>query len=173
VEQLMRALAQIAALPTTPALRSEEIKLQVSLITPLGHTEGYGAQKTKAAMRRAGLLIEEAEAIGEPVDDPLLLFTVLRMSWGANWVAFDGDAMCALAAQYLALAEKQSSTVPLVIGHRQMGISLMAAGDVAESRAHFDRAIALYDPVKHRALETARYSIDDSVSNLLGQAWTL
>ena len=34
VEQLTRALDQIAALPATPALRREEIKLQVALITP-------------------------------------------------------------------------------------------------------------------------------------------
>ncbi len=36
-EQLTRALGHIAALPATPALRREEIKLQVALITPLIH----------------------------------------------------------------------------------------------------------------------------------------
>ena len=35
VEQLTRALDQIATLPATPALRREQIKLQVALITPL------------------------------------------------------------------------------------------------------------------------------------------
>ncbi len=33
-----------------------------------------------------------------------------------------------LAAQFLALAEKQRATVPLMIGHRLMGISLMCYG---------------------------------------------
>jgi hypothetical protein len=33
--QLTRALDQIAALPSTSALRREQIKLQVALITPL------------------------------------------------------------------------------------------------------------------------------------------
>ena len=51
-----------------------------------------------------------------------------------------------LAAQFLALAEKQGATVPLMIGHRLMGASLLSTGDIAEGRAHFDRAIALYDP---------------------------
>jgi class 3 adenylate cyclase len=37
VEQLTHALGQIAALPATPALRREQIKLQVALITPLVH----------------------------------------------------------------------------------------------------------------------------------------
>ena len=39
-EQLRHALAQIAALPVTPALRREEIKLQVALISPLMQVKG-------------------------------------------------------------------------------------------------------------------------------------
>ena len=39
-EQLTRALSQIAALPATPALRREQIKLQVALINPLFHVKG-------------------------------------------------------------------------------------------------------------------------------------
>ena len=39
VAQLNRALAQIAALPATPALRGEQIKLQAALITPLSMSE--------------------------------------------------------------------------------------------------------------------------------------
>ena len=37
--QLTHALTQIAALPVTPALRREEIKLQVAIITPLIHVK--------------------------------------------------------------------------------------------------------------------------------------
>jgi predicted ATPase len=39
--QFTRALDQIATLPATPALRREQIKLQVALITPLMHIKGY------------------------------------------------------------------------------------------------------------------------------------
>ena len=75
--QFTRALDQIAALPATPALRREQIKLQVALITPLMHIKGYGASETKAAVEHARLLIEEAETLGEALEDPLLLFSVL------------------------------------------------------------------------------------------------
>jgi predicted ATPase len=61
-QHLKRALAQIAALPATPALCREEINLQIALVTPLGHTKGFAAQETKAAGKRARLLIEQAEA---------------------------------------------------------------------------------------------------------------
>ena len=98
---------QIAALPATPALRREQIKLQVALITPLIHVKGYAAPETKSVVERARLLIEQAEALGEPPEDPLLLFSALYGVWTANYVASNGDAVRELAAQFLALAEKQ------------------------------------------------------------------
>ena len=64
-EQFTRALDQITALPGTPALRREQIKLQVALIAPLIHVKGHAAPETKAAAERARLLIEQAEALGE------------------------------------------------------------------------------------------------------------
>ncbi len=153
-EQLTRALTQIATLPTTPALRREQIKLQVALITPLLHVNGYAAPEPKAAAERARLLIEQAEALGEPPEDPLLLFSALYGVWTANYIAINGDVMRELAAQFLALAEKHRATVPLMIAHRVMGVSLVITGDIAEGRAHYDRAIALYDPAEHRPLAT-------------------
>ena len=84
-------------MPGTPALRREEIKLQVALITPLIHVKGYAAPETKAAAERARLLIEQAEALGEPSEDPLLLFSVLYSFWVASYVAFNGDVMRELA----------------------------------------------------------------------------
>ena len=154
VAQLTRALDQIVTLTATPALRREQINLQVALITPLIHVKGYAAPETKAAAERARLLIEQAEALGEPPDDPLLLFSVLYGFWVANYVAFNGDAMRELAAQFLALAEKQGGTVSLMMGHRLMGTSLLETGDIAQGREHYDRAMALYDPAEHRPLAT-------------------
>ena len=95
MDQFTRALDQIATLPGTPALRREQIKLQVALITPLMHVKGYAAPETKAAAEQARLLIEQAEALGEPPEDPLLLFSVLYGFWVANYVAFNGD-VCAI-----------------------------------------------------------------------------
>jgi predicted ATPase len=163
--QLTRALEQIATLPATPALRREQIKLQVALITPLLNVKGAAAPETKAAAERARLLIEQAEALGEPPEDPLLLFSVLYGFWVANIVAFNGDVTRELAAQVLALAEKQRETVPLMIGHRLMGMSLLATGDIAESQAHLDRSIALYDPGEHRPL-AMRFGMDLRASTL-------
>ena len=77
-----------------------------------------------------------------------------------------------LAAQFLALAENQGTTAPLLIANRIMGITLLCTGDIAEGRAHFDKAIALYDAAAHRPLAT-RFSIDTEVSVLSYRAFAL
>ena len=171
-EQLTQALTLIATLPATPALRRQEIKLQVALITPFIHVKGYAAPETKSAVNRARLLIEQAEALGEPPEDPLLLFSVLNGFWLANYVAGNGDAICEIANQFLALAEKQGTIVPLMIGHRIVGTSLLHTGDLIQARAHLDRAITLYDPSAHRPLAT-RFGQDVLVITLLRRSTAL
>lgn len=49
-----------------------------------------------------------------------------------------------LAGQFLALAEKQTDIVPLMIGHRLFGNSLLLTGDLAEGKSQLNDAIALY-----------------------------
>jgi class 3 adenylate cyclase/predicted ATPase len=164
-EQLTRALDQIAAVAATPALRRKQIELQVALINPLMHVKGYGAPETKRAEERARQLIEQAEALGEPPEDPLLLFSVLYGVWVAKQSAFNGDVLRELSAEFLALAEKQAATVPLMVGHRLLGTSLLMTGDIADSLPHYDRAIALYDAAEHRPLVT-RFGQDLQLSAL-------
>ena len=171
-EKLARALCLIASLPATAELRREQIKLQVALITPLMQVKGQAAPETIAAAERARLLIEEAEALGEAPEDPLLLFSVLYGFWVASHAAFNGEMMRALACQILVLAEKQKAAVPMMLGHRLMGSSLMLTGEIAESRHHYDRAIALYDPAEHRSLIT-RFGQDVGVANLSYRAAAL
>jgi predicted ATPase len=55
VAQLTRALDQIAGLPSTPALRREEIKLAVALINPLLHVKGYAAARNEGGGRTGTL----------------------------------------------------------------------------------------------------------------------
>jgi hypothetical protein len=106
-EQFKRALEQIATLPATPALRREEINLQIALITPLIHVKGYAAPETKAAAERGRLLIEQAEALEEAPKDRLLLFSALYGIWIASYVAFDGNLMRRNATQFLALPRRK------------------------------------------------------------------
>jgi predicted ATPase len=162
-EQLRRALDQIATLPSTPVLRGEQIKLQIALVNALMHVKGYAAPEPKAAVEQARQFIERAEALGEPPEDPLLLFSALYGVWAASYVAFNGDVTRELASQFVALAEKQDQIVPLMIGHRLMANSLMLTGDIAKGREQYNQAFAFYDPAKHRSLAT-RFGQDVGVS---------
>src|SRR5262249_8950508 len=83
----------------------------------------------------------------------------------AKFINFDGDAACLLAQQFLALAEQQKATAPIMIGHRLLGNSLLCVGDFAEGLVHLDRALALYDPAAHRPLAT-RFGHDIGVAIL-------
>ena len=157
--QLARALAQIATLPGDPALRREEIRLQIGLAQVLMHTEGYAALETRRAFERARELVDSAAAQGEPPEDPLTSFWVLYGFWAVNYVAFDESVVGDLAARFLALAQQQGASIPIMIGHRLVGCTLLSRGDIAASRAEFDRAIALYDPVEHPRV-AARFAPD-------------
>jgi putative tryptophan/tyrosine transport system substrate-binding protein len=96
-------------------------------------------------------LIEQAEALGEKPEDPLLLFWILHAEWLAKYVAFEGEVSCYLADQLLTLAKRETTSGPLLAGHRAMGTSLLHVGELAEARTHFDRAIQLYTPAQHRS----------------------
>jgi predicted ATPase len=108
--QFTRALDQIANLPATPEMRREQINFQVALANAVMHIKGYAAPETKTATERARLLIEQAEALGEPPEDPLLLFSVPHGFYIANLWAFNGNVLRSIAAQLLMLAEKQGTT---------------------------------------------------------------
>jgi class 3 adenylate cyclase/predicted ATPase len=169
-EQLSRALTLIASLPSTPALRREEIKLQVALITPLMHFRGYGAPETKAAALRARTLIEQAEARGEAPEDTFLLFSVLYSFWVANFNGFHASTVTELADQFLARAEDRKETTLQMLGQRLVGVSQATIGNLPESLIQFDRAIASYNPVVHRQL-SARFGQDIRVAALCYRSW--
>ena len=102
-----------------------------------------------AAVERANLLIEQAVALGEPPEDPLLLFLVLHGFWEVNLYASNPSLCRDLAERILALAEKQKAPIPLLIGQQDLAVSLFYLGAIAQSRKHIDQALTLYDPAEH------------------------
>jgi predicted ATPase len=64
------------------------------------------------------------------------------------------------------LAEQQSQAAAEVVGHRILGTFLFQLGWLAESLAHSERGLALYDPVRDRSSRFV-YAIDSRVVCLL------
>ena len=161
--QLTRALAITAALPGSPALRRERIRLQFSLANAFMHTKGYSKNETKEAFNQARELIQHAEALGEPPEDELLILQVYYGFFAANYLKFNGEAMRDISSQVMTLAQRQQDSTALMIGHRLVGMYLLHTGDAEGGRDQFDRVIALYNPLKHRALAT-RFGQDIGVA---------
>ena len=152
VAQFTRALDQIVTLPATPERLRQQIRLQIGLANALYHANGMVAAETKAAFDRARGLIERAQEIGEHLEDPLLLYSILYGFFIGKFITFDGDAARALATEFLTLAEQQTGTAPLMIGHRLLGNLLLCMGEPAGALSHLDRSLALYDPAAHGPL---------------------
>lgn len=74
------------------------------------------------------MYIDRAETLGEPAEDPLLLFSVLYGSWVASFVSFKGDICCRLARDFLSLAENKDEKAMQMIGHRLTGSALLLTG---------------------------------------------
>jgi class 3 adenylate cyclase/predicted ATPase len=165
VEQFTRGLDQIATLAGNPALRAQQIKLQVGLANALYHTKGFSAVETKAAFDQARAMIERAEALGEHGADPLVLYSILYGFFIAKFMPFDGEAARTLARQFLDLAQQQKATALIMIGHRLLGTTLLCLGKSAEGLKHLDRAFALYEPAAHRSL-TTHFGHDVGVATL-------
>jgi len=172
VAQFATARDLVAALPQTSDTRRQQIKLQVALLAPTTNTKGYAAPETRAAVERAQALIEDAEALGEPPDDPLLLITVLYAFWQNNLFALNSTILDEFSRRILALAQKQRSSFALNIGYRTMGVSLSISGKLPAGRQHLDRAVTLYNAAEHRPLMT-RIPIDGLVACLVARTWTL
>src|SRR5271166_2875313 len=94
------------AKPLFPGIKTESdgARIRIGARTPFyfaSSSRGYAASETKASLEQARMLIEQAEALGEPIDDPLVPFSVLFGFWVSNYVAFNGRVLCELAARFL------------------------------------------------------------------------
>jgi predicted ATPase len=72
-----------------------------------------------------------------------------------------------IAEQFLALAEKQGATVPRMIGHRIMGMTVLHTGNIAQGRTHYDQALRLGEHL------TTRLHMSERVQTLCLRSFAL
>jgi predicted ATPase len=114
-----------------------------------------------------GPILEQAEALGDHPEgeDALLRFSAMYGQWTGNFSAGNIVRAAEQAKQFLAVAEKQTRSAPLLVAHRLMGGTLLVSGELQAARLHLNRAIALYAPEEHRSLAT-RFGQDIGVATL-------
>jgi predicted ATPase len=97
---------------------------------------------------------------------------VLYGLWVSNHNAGAIAAALEHAANFLSLAQAQTSSGPLLVGHRTLAYSLMLSGDYRAALTHYETAASLYRPDEHRD-SAFRYGQDIGVTAFVQLSWAL
>src|SRR5262249_52506357 len=88
-------------------------------------------------------------------------------------------AMLERANEFLAFAERENETGPIMVGYRLVGTSRLINGDIAEASDALHQALVRYDPDEHGAASPvgrslrARFGQDVGVTMYSYRAWAL
>ena len=145
--QLRRGLGLLDGLSETRERQQLELDIHVTLTAALMAGKGYADPEVFVALERANQLVTETGAVGTPIH-----FSVLYALWVSNLTAGAIAAALEHAANFLSSAQSQSSSGPLLVGHRILAWSLMPSGDYRAALAHLETAASLYRPDEHRAM---------------------
>jgi len=147
--QLRRGLRLISDLPDARELQRQELDLQVTLASALMESKGHVHPEVAEVLGRARSLIGETEA-----DGTILHFSVLYGLWVAQYLGGEPIAALEQAKEFLALAESQTRSGLLLVGHRLVGTALILTGDYRAALSHLDRAIDYTGPKSIRSLRS-------------------
>jgi predicted ATPase/class 3 adenylate cyclase len=160
VAHLREGLKLIETLPDTSDAARLELALQLALGMPLMATKGYAAIETGAAYDRARELCNRVGSSGQlyPILYGLGVYRLVKYEYRKAQTQF---------RELLHLAEKEGADGPALVGQRMLGTSLIFSGELIAARNYIERALAVYNPTRHRAL-TFQYGADPQSAGL---AW--
>jgi predicted ATPase len=127
--------------------------------------KGFASPDTERAYARARELCQQ---VGETPP----LFSVMCGLLRFHMVRAELQAMRELAEQLLSLAQRAQDPALVLEAHRAMGQTMYWLGEMAAAREHFQQAIALYDPQKHRS-HAFLYAQDPGVACRGFGAWPI
>ena len=143
--QFQKGLDELALLPDTPERQRQELEFCSALGAVLHAVKGQAAPETGHAYARARELWEQ---LGSPSE-------FLGVPFGQSlYHLYRGELDLALRLDehFLRLSNQRNDSAGLVLGHASSGRNLFFVGRFASSRSHLEEALALYDPISHRAL---------------------
>ncbi|HET6891795.1 MAG TPA: AAA family ATPase, partial [Pyrinomonadaceae bacterium] len=160
-----RGLELLGRLPDTPERAAQELCLQLTLGIPLIATKGYAAADVGSVYMRARELCRQ---LGETPE-------ISEVLWGLRaFYALRSDLGPAreIAEEVLSLAERQSDPGLAMRGHWMMLSTFMHLGEFAPAIEHFEKALLLYDPGRHRD-DAFLYALNPGVAMPCLAAWVL
>jgi predicted ATPase len=154
-----RGLELVKKLPDTPERAREELGLHVTLGVPLIATQGYAAPDVGSTYSRARELCHQ---LGEAPEIPQVLWGL----WSFHLVRAALGTAREIAEEFAGVAER----VPY--SRLAMEATLIYLGEFVPAMEHFEKALSLYDPDRHRD-DAFRYAQNSSVSAQSHAAWAL
>jgi class 3 adenylate cyclase/tetratricopeptide (TPR) repeat protein len=166
VSQLRRGLQLIPGLPDTRGTQERELDLQIALGRALTARYGSAVSEVAVTFARARRLCER---LWEKDKLVLAMFgEYCYQGLRAGRSAFPPE----VASGILDLGEAWNDSRTRYLGHRCLGVNHFYLGEFAAARAHFERALALYEP-EHRAYLTELTAEDPHSSILMHFSWAL
>ncbi len=145
IAHLRRGLEILSEMPRSEQRDRLELDLQVTLGSPLLSIRGYTSSE-------AGDAYDRARALSDRLGDKANQFPVLFGVWVYHWNGGDLRQAREVAEDFLARAQRDGSHDALLMGHRNMGLSMTGLGSLAEARHHLEESRALYVPESDRGL---------------------
>jgi tetratricopeptide (TPR) repeat protein len=159
---LMTALDLLPTLPETTERDRREIALRTTVAGVLIATKGWGAPERERQLERARFLCQK---LGESRQLGPVLTSLLQVYLQQGRLGAAGE----LAEESLRLAEDLKDPGFLSAAHHNAGEACAWTGELVRGQAHFEQAIALYDPKQHRS--TAWVGADLWILSSLALAW--
>ncbi len=152
-----QARGLLLAQPRTHNRDEYELELLKKIGSASIAARGYGAQETITAF-------DTGLELTKKVDRPDLLFPILYGQYVYRYIKGGGNPPAhKVASRILDEAAGHADTIPQMIGHRCVGMTLFCQGRFAASEDHFQRALELYrDEIDHNLI--FEYGTDSKVS---------
>ena len=138
-QALLTALAESDEVKAEAAQRQRLTQLHVSYGNALIAARGFGAPETTEAFAKAH------ESASGDKDAPERLAADYGL-WGSSYVRGELPSMRAHAAAFLSDVEARPDSPEAGVAHRAAGMTCWFAGEYAQARDHFERALVLFQP---------------------------
>jgi predicted ATPase len=123
---------------TTPTRR---LKLQADYRRAVMWSKGFAAEETEAAFARASEIAAAAQ-------DPAERFAGYYGQWSRSLMRAELRSAGEIAEAFLREAEAEGRTMEVGVAHRVLGLTCLLQGELADARAHLERALRDFAPAR-------------------------
>ncbi|MFY9969771.1 MAG: adenylate/guanylate cyclase domain-containing protein [Roseiarcus sp.] len=154
---LFDALAEADSVKAAMSSRARQVQLQIALGNALIATRGHGALETTAAFAKA-------RDLARGIDDNATRASITYGLWVGSYTRGELEPMLELAAAFLRDTASCPNSAEAAVAERINGVTRWFQGDFVGARAHFERALAIFDRIQDREL-AFRFGQDQLVAN--------